>query len=229
MSTATRLESVAGGGEARIILSGVDWTTFKKLTSESTGARFAYDHGVLEITAPGPLHESDKAASPMKPRFVRSSGPERAVHIPRLDMGSTTWESINADRGLEADDCFYFDQEKIALAAAALALRSNDPADYPAPDLALEVDLSPPKLDRTAIYATLRVAEIWRFDGISLVIERLNNAGGYDRIERSNLLPVQDTEILRWLQTEETIDRSSWEERLADWTLVELKARNAVD
>ncbi len=94
--------------------------------------------------APGPLHESDKA---LLGQFVRIVA--RTLRIPRLDMGSTTWESIKADRGLEADDCFYFDQEKIALAAAALALRSNDPADYPAPDLALEVDLSPPKLDRT--------------------------------------------------------------------------------
>jgi hypothetical protein len=80
--------------------------------------------------------------------------------IRRLDMGSTTWESITADRGLEVGDCFYFDQEKIARAAVALALRSNDPADYPAPDLALEVDLSPPTLDRSAIHGTLRVAEI---------------------------------------------------------------------
>ncbi len=61
------------------------------------------------------------------------------------------------------------------------------------------------------------------------MIERLNNAGGYDRVERSRFLPVQDTEILRWLQNEATIDRSSWEDRLAAWTLAELKERNAVD
>jgi Uma2 family endonuclease len=224
MSIMTRPERSTGDGEARILLSGVDWTTFKKLTSESTGARFAFDHGVLEIMAPGPLHESDKA---LLGQFVRIVA--RSLRIPRLDMGSTTWASVTADRGLEADDCFYFDQEKIALAAAALALRSNDPADYPAPDLALEVDLSPPKLDRSSIYATLRVAEVWRFDGISLVIERLNNARGYERVERSTFLPVQDTEILRWLQNEHTIDRSSWEERLAEWALAELKTRNSVD
>ncbi len=137
-------------------------------------------------------------------------------------MGSTTWESITADRGLEADECFYFDQEKITLAAAALARRSNDPADYPTPDLAAEVDLSPPKLDRSAIYAALRVPEIWRFDGISLVIERLNNAGVYEPVERSSFLPVRHFEIRRWLQSEDTIDRSSWEDRLAKWALAEL-------
>jgi Uma2 family endonuclease len=224
MSTMTGPERSTGDGEARILLSGVDWPTFKKLTSESTGARFAYDQGVLEITAPGPLHESDKA---LLGQFVRIVA--RTLRIPRLDMGSTTWESVTADRGLEADECFYFDQEKIAAAAAALARRSNDPADYPAPDLASEVDLSPPKLDRSAIYAALRIPEIWRFDGISLVIERLNHAGEYDRVERSSFLPVRDFEIRRWLLGEDAIDRSSWEERLAEWALAELKARNAVD
>jgi hypothetical protein len=153
----------------------------------------------------------------------------RTLRIPRLDMGSTTWESITADRGLEPDDCFYFDRQKMQLAAAALALRSNDPSDYPAPDLALEVDLSPPKLDRGAIDATLRVAEIGRFDGVSLVVERLNKAGGYNRVERSCFLPVPDTEFLRWLQSEDTIDRSSWEERRAQWTLAELKPGNAIN
>jgi Uma2 family endonuclease len=224
MSTITPSRQSTGDGEARILLSGVDWATFKKLTSESTGARFAYDDGVLEITAPGPLHESDKA---LLGQFVRIVA--RSLRIPRLDMGSTTWESMTADRGLEADECFYFDQEKIALAAAALARRSNDPADYPTPDLAAEVDLSPPKLDRSAIYAALRVPEIWRFDGISLVIERLNDAGIYEPVDRSSFLPVKDFEIRRWLQSEDTIDRSSWEERLAEWALAELKARNPVE
>jgi hypothetical protein len=34
---------------------------------------------------------------------------------------------------------------------AALARKSKEPADYPNPDLAIEVDVSGPKVDRPAI------------------------------------------------------------------------------
>ena len=40
-----------------------------------------------------------------------------------------------------------------------------DIADYPNPDLAIEIDISPPEVDREGIYKSLKVAEIWRFDG----------------------------------------------------------------
>ena len=103
--------------------------------------------------------------------------------------------------------------------------RSNDPADYPAPDLAVDVDLSRPRLNRMAIYATLGVAEIWRFNGETLSIERLNDAGTYDVVPASGFLPVRDVEVLRWLLGEDTIDRSAWEQRLADWALADLAIR----
>ncbi len=224
MSTMIRGKRAKGDCESRILLTGVDWATFRKLTSESTGARFAYDQGVLEIMSPGPLHESDKE---LMGQFVRIVA--RSLRIPRLDMGSTTWFAAEADRGLEADECFYFDQEKIAMAAAALKRRSNDPGDYPAPDLAVEVDLSPPRLNRMAIYAALRIAEIWRFDGESLVIERLNDAGTYERVASSGFLPVRADEVERWLVSEEKFDRTVWEERLAQWAIAELMQRLAVE
>ena len=52
--------TMAASDELRIRLSGVDWETFWKLASNSRGARFAFDRGVLEIMSPGPLHESQK-------------------------------------------------------------------------------------------------------------------------------------------------------------------------
>ena len=38
-----------------------------------------------------------------------------------------------------------------------MARGSNDVADYPNPDLAIEVDISPSQLDRPEIYAKLQV------------------------------------------------------------------------
>ena len=49
--------------------------------------------------------------------------------------------------------------------AEAIARMSEDVADYPNPDLAVEVDISPSKIDRPGIYAALGVAEVWRYDG----------------------------------------------------------------
>ena len=40
-------------------------------------------------------------------------------------MGSTTWGKEEADRGIEADECFYFAPEKIKVANEAIARKSN--------------------------------------------------------------------------------------------------------
>ena len=44
--------------------------------------------------------------------------------------------------------------------AEAVARMSEDVADYPNPDLGVEVDVSPSKIDRPGIYAALGVAEV---------------------------------------------------------------------
>ena len=93
--------------------------------------------------------------------------------------------------GLESDHCYYFLPEKLAQDSAAWERRSDDIADYPNPDLAIEVDDTPPQVDRAGIYAALRVAEVWRFDGDQLVIERLTPAGTYAAVDASGFLPVQ--------------------------------------
>jgi Uma2 family endonuclease len=204
--------AVAASVERRIRLTGVDWDTFRKLASSARGARFAFDRGVLEIMSPGPLHESHKG---LMGDFVRITS--RAMGVPRMPMGSTTWTREEADRGIEADECFYFALEKIDAASAALALKSNDPADYPPPDMAVEVDLSQPQVDRAAIYATIGVAEIWRFDSESVVIEHLQEDGSYAESPESRFLPIRAEDIRRWLLEEDSSDRAAWEDRLATW------------
>ena len=72
---------------------------------------------------------------------------------------------------------------------------SNDVADYPNPDLAIEVDISPPEIDRAGIYAALMVSEVWRFDGQQVHIDRLNAEGKYEAVEASGFLPVTAEDI----------------------------------
>jgi Uma2 family endonuclease len=198
--------------EPRIRLTGVDWDTFWKLASSSRGARFAFDRGVLEIRSPGPYHESRKLLTGDFVRIV-----SLGLAIPRLPMGSTTWGNEEAERGIEADECFYFIPEKIRLANEAIARMSNEQSDYPPPDMAVEVDLRRPLLDRTSIYATIGIAELWRFNGKTLVIEQLQDDGTYAETPVSRFLPIRAEEAQRWLIDEDSRDRSAWEGRVAAW------------
>ena len=204
--------TVAASVERRIRLTGVDWETFWNLASRTRGGRFAFDRGALEIMSPGPLHESHKG---LLGRLVRRVA--RELNVSLLELGSTTWGKEGAERGIEADECFYFTPDKIEIANSSLARQSNDPADYPPPDLAVEIDLSRPEVDRPAIYATIGVAELWWFDGDSLSIERLLEDGTYAASLASRFLPVRGEDVQRWLLDEDARDRSAWEERLAGW------------
>jgi Uma2 family endonuclease len=112
---------------------------------------------------------------------------------------------------------FYFDASKIEAANQAWARKSNNAADYPVPELSIEVDLSAHKVDRAAIYASIGVREVWRFDGDSLVIQRLNETGGYEAVPSSGFLPLSAASVRRWVVEEDATDRLTWEDRLAGW------------
>ena len=92
-----------------------------------------------------------------------------------------------------------------------------DIADYPNPDLAIEIDISPPEVDREGIYESLQVAEIWRFDGDEVTIEQLGEDGTYVRAEMSRFLPVKAVEIRRWIVEEDSNDQTAWCLRLRAW------------
>jgi hypothetical protein len=95
--------------------------------------------------------------------------------------------------------------------------------------MAIEVDISPSKVDRPGIYAALRVAEIWRFDGArdQVVIERLMSDGSFRSVEVSEFLPVRAEEIARWVLREDARDGSVWARRLRAWVRAELAPRLA--
>jgi Uma2 family endonuclease len=194
----------------------VGWEIYDCLSdavSEGQHVRLAYDGKDLEIMTTGNIHEFFKDFLGL---FV--SEVATALAIPRCPAGETTWKRPELARGLEADQCYYFLPAKLALVAAAVKIRSNDVADYPNPDLAIEIDISPPEVDRQGIYAALQVAEIWRFDGHDVTIGQLQEDGTYLQVEASRFLPVRAAEIRRWLVDEDTSDQSAWCRRLRTWT-----------
>jgi Uma2 family endonuclease len=198
--------------EQRVVYRGVDWSFYEQLVdslSESAGVRVNYDGKDLEVMGKGRKHEMLRA---LLRRLVDTICEELA--IPCQSAGETTWKRLDVARGLEADECYYFLPEKLAADRAALARGSDDIGDYPNPDLAIEVDISPPQIDRAGIYAALGVSEVWRFDGRNLVIERLSPQGTYEAVEESGFLRVRADQTYRWIAVLDSSDQLAWVRQL---------------
>jgi Uma2 family endonuclease len=211
--------------EERVVFRGVDWDYYEQLVdSIPPGANLHadYDGKDVELMALSAFHDCIKKDLG---RFVELVAEE--LDIPCRGLGQTTWKRPDIARGLEADECYCFAMEKLTTIAEAMARWSQDVADYPNPDLAIEVDVSPSRIDRPGIYAALKVAEVWRYDGESraIVIERLAADGTYRRVDESVLLPVRPEEAGRWVLQEDARDGSQWARRLRAWVRLELAPR----
>ena len=199
----------------RMVFRGVSRETYESLSqaiSEGEHIRLAYDGKDLEIRVTSNLHENLRE---LLGKFVAAVITWRTIAC--LSAGETTWQT--PARGLEADLSYYFDPEKIRTASEALARRSTDPADYPKPDLAIEIDVSGPRIDRPAIYADLRVTEVWRLGRKSLVIEHLQPDGSYTPVEASRFLGIRPEGILEWLTADDRFDEPAWNRRLNEWAM----------
>jgi Uma2 family endonuclease len=149
--------------ERRVVFRGVDWSFYEQLVDsipETGNIHVDFDGKDLEVMGKGRRHERSGRLLGLFIDIVTSE-----LKIRRTGLDETTWKRPLLKRGIEADRCYYFAPEKLAADAAASARASDDIADYPNPDLAVEVDISRPQVDRTGIYAALRVPEMWRFDG----------------------------------------------------------------
>jgi Uma2 family endonuclease len=198
--------------ETRIVFRGVGWEIYDRLSDalgEGSHIRMTYDGKDLEIMTTSDIHDNFRSLLGL---FVHEVA--TALGIPHSGSGSTTWKRPELERGLEADDSFYFRMEKFPIVAAARKRRSMNIADYPNPDMAIEVDISPPAVDREDIYKKLKVSEIWYFDGDEVTIEQLGEDGNYAVADQSRSLPVKAVEIRRWLVEEDSTDRLAWTLRL---------------
>ncbi|QDT15363.1 Uma2 family endonuclease [Alienimonas californiensis] len=163
----------------RCVLAGANWEMYRRLRDEPANARFklTYDgpSGRLEIEMPqGPLHESvARLIAYFVMAFRQSGGPRfRAT-------GGVTLGREDLDRGLECDESFYISSLDDApdLDANTLDLSSGA---LP-PDLAIEVDVTSPGVEKLPIYAALGVPEVWVWNAAdgSLAAHRLSESGGY--------------------------------------------------
>ena len=168
--------------ERRIVLEGVSWSLYEQLLREvgdTNHLRLTFDEGRLEIMSPSPLHELVKT---IVARLIEAYADATGTTVE--GFGSTTFDREDLQKGLEPDECYY-----IANAAAVIGRRELDWAVDPPPDLAIEVDISPPDVARTPIYAALRVPEVWRHDGRRLVALHRAPDGNYVEAAASLAFP----------------------------------------
>ncbi len=225
LPTLEQLYRMTSVPEERMVIGDVDWAFYEQLVdsiAEGANIHVDYDGKHVEIMALSPFHDGIKKRLG---RFVELVTEE--LEIACTGLGQTTWKRPQIARGLEADECYYFATAKLTIVAEAMARMSQDLADYPDPDLAIEVDISASRIDRPGIYAAQTVAEVWRFDGNRrvVVIDRLTAGGTYEPVVNSKFLPVTADEVTHWVLHEDFRDGSQWAHRLRAWVGAEVATR----
>lgn len=196
--------------EERIILRDVSWETYEQLLSNyeaGGGPRFTYDRGMLEIMSPSSEHEE---LSEIITQLIYILAEE--WNIEYRSFGSTTFRREKLETGFEPDACFYIQSvDRIS------GVKNLNLAVHPPPDLAVEVDITSPSLNKLPVYARIGVPEIWRYDGRRLTVLVLRG-DSYIEAERSSGMPRLTSLWLSRLITQgESMKRSAWVRAVREW------------
>jgi Uma2 family endonuclease len=175
------------------VLDGVSWpqySRFLRAFEDRPGFRLTYDDGTLEIMSPSPRHDHPGR---FLGRMVVVLCEE--FDLPLICGGSTTLRRRLKKKGAEADECFWIANAHRMKGRLDLDLRRDPP-----PDLAIEIDVTHSSLDRTAIYAALRVPEFWRVHGEDMQFFALQENGKYKQVEKSRIFPaITPADLMRFL------------------------------
>lgn len=201
--------------EERLVLDGVSWSTYEALLAdlEHGGIRLTYDQGRLEIVSPSRQHEWFAG---LIGRMIEAMTEE--LDIPIRSTRSWTLRLELKRRGLEADESYYVANEPKVRGREDLSLDRDPP-----PDLAIEVEISSPWIEKIPIYAELGVPEVWRYDGRRLRVELLQADGTYAASPTSAAFPFLPVEKLEaFLARRADTDETTWIRRFRAWVRKEL-------
>jgi Uma2 family endonuclease len=214
MVTALPPQSSSYSPTPGVVLQGISWETYQALVRElecQPGQRLTYDGGTLEIAMPLPPHERYKK---YLARLVEVVTEELGLEV--ASLGSCTWSRRDLLKGLEPDECYYIQRE-----AAVRGKMQIDLTVDPPPDLAIEVDITCPSVQRLPIYAALGVPEVWRFDGVQITLLKLiqeSPESGYLAIDASVALPIcRRDAVQHWLTQAQTMAETSWVKAIRHW------------
>ncbi len=167
--------------EQRLLLDAVPWRSYEYLLRafDERRIRITYDRGRLEIMTVSVKHERIKHLLGL---LIVTLAIELGQNI--AGGGSMTFKRRKKRRGLEPDECFWIQNEPL--------VRGKDLFDWehdPAPDLALEIEVSRSVLKRLSVYAGLEIPEVWRWTGKEMVTLILDARGKYQECEASRAFP----------------------------------------
>ena len=222
MATVTQSPIDPGHWEGRLVLRNVGWDEYEAML-EIVGdrhIRVTCDQGTMEVAMPSQRHEQ---ATQLFGLFVPRLAEE--LEIPYEPLGMTTWRKLDVEKGLEADQCYYIQNQAVVRDREVLNLDIDPP-----PDLAIEFDISSSSLNRMEIYAGLRVPEVWRYDGRSVTFFQLGPDGQYHEKFESLCFPgLRPADVMRFLEMGSTMDKLCWARELRDWVRGELYHRKQTD
>jgi Uma2 family endonuclease len=179
-------------------LHDLDWEKYiaiGDLLADRPALRLTYDRGRLEFMSTSPRHERYKY---WLGRFLDTIAEE--LQKPIVPGGSMTFQRKDLDRGFEIDECYW-----IANEPAVRDKLTWDPAIDPAPDVAIEIEVSRSVINRLSILAAFKVPEVWCYDGTELRIRLLQADGNYQLSERSLAFPtVPVKDLVRFLPPAES-------------------------
>lgn len=160
--------------EQRLTHSGMSWHQFKLLQesfADSPGIRLFYYQGELEILSTSPEHEIVKGnIGFLIEDFMLSSG------INFVGTGSYSVEKEGL-ASAQPDESYCMGEKK------------------PIPDLAVEVVITSGGIDKLKRYQALGVPEVWFWKNDTFGLYHLLSEG-YEAIDKSELLPELDIELL---------------------------------
>ena len=194
---------------ARVILHNISWSTYQALLVDlgDHRGRLTYDRGTLEIMSPSEEHEGRKR---LVGRFIEVFTEELNIDI--KSMSSTTLQSELKERGLEADESYYVQNEP------RVRGKRVDLTRDPPPDLAIEIDLRRSAIDRMGIYAALGVPEVWAFEHNALLIHLLRENDEYEVSETSAALPqLAMAELMRFLALQGSMSETALVRSFRAW------------
>jgi Uma2 family endonuclease len=178
----------------RVVLQGLTWHDYIQIgniLSNRPALRLTFNQGTLEIMVTSTEHEFYKT------RLGRLIEILAEVFNRRIDpRGNMTFQREDLEKGVEGDNCWWIEHEE-----QIRAKLTWDPAVDPPPDLLLEIEVS--RMARMAIYAALRVPQVWCFDGKSLRVYLLQLDGTYLQAKESPTFPgIPVAEIVDFLRPE---------------------------
>ena len=196
--------------EQRVVLHNISWDLYESLLlahRECRVPRFTYDRGELEIVSPSSEHEQLVETITL---FVNIVAEEMELNV--KGFGSTTFRLRRKERGFEPDSCFYIKNLGPVRGKKKIDLRTDPP-----PDLVIEVDITSSSLDKLAIFAALRIPEVWHFENDECRILILYQGKYVERTSSASFPCLTAETINRLVQESRTLGPLAWIRRVREW------------